>query len=563
MHSAPSPVPDSRGTTWLILAACVALSFAGLGRSLWAPDEPREAEISREMWLAPGVLPTLNGDVFIEKPPLYYWAVAGAFGLTGGPTAAVARSVSGLAGALTLLLVFAWGRRASSETTGLIAVVLLATSFQFVLSTHWVLIDPLLMLFTTIAAWSGWALLGGAGWRGAVVFYASIAAALWTKGPIGPVLLGAGLLAHCTLERRIPWRRFHLGVGLPAMVLAVAGLAGAIYAAGGWPVLREWAWVNQLLRLTHPQGTGHARPLPYYLWTVPFAALPWIVPLVGALRPRRRSPNEPATALRRYCGAMTIGMLVILSVSATKRGIYLMPVLPLLFMVLAVDVEQWWVARREDRTLGRGWWVQAAVLIPYVLLPPVAVMVYLHRSTPLALVCLALALAGSGAVFVVRRRGPAAGLEVLAACAVLGAVQLLVLVPPALEPKKDLEPFVRWVDGQLPPDVPVYAIGGDETLRAMVNFVSGRRVVAVDRTKLVSQAGDRPDGEDFVVVQGRDSSIDPGTPYALVRRQTFGAGRVLALWEAQTAAPEAMLLPRSPARRAPSPDADSIGVHGR
>ena len=31
---------------------------------------------------------------FVEKPPLYYWSVAGLFALTGGPSATAARAVS-------------------------------------------------------------------------------------------------------------------------------------------------------------------------------------------------------------------------------------------------------------------------------------------------------------------------------------------------------------------------------------------------------------------------------------------------------------------------------------
>jgi len=43
---------------------------------LWNPDEPRYAQVSREMvsggdW----VLMHLNGQVYGEKPPLFFWAM--------------------------------------------------------------------------------------------------------------------------------------------------------------------------------------------------------------------------------------------------------------------------------------------------------------------------------------------------------------------------------------------------------------------------------------------------------------------------------------------------------
>ena len=67
--------PGPRGTV-LVLGLLFVACWLAIGRDLWTPDEPREAEISREMWLAPSVVPTLNGRPFIEKPPLYYWTSA-------------------------------------------------------------------------------------------------------------------------------------------------------------------------------------------------------------------------------------------------------------------------------------------------------------------------------------------------------------------------------------------------------------------------------------------------------------------------------------------------------
>ena len=61
----------------LSLAAAMALLLTGLGRiGLWAPDEPRYAEVAEEVRsLARGpsdlVLLHLNGEPYDQKPPLY------------------------------------------------------------------------------------------------------------------------------------------------------------------------------------------------------------------------------------------------------------------------------------------------------------------------------------------------------------------------------------------------------------------------------------------------------------------------------------------------------------
>ena len=86
-------------------------------------------------------------------------------------------------------------------------------------------------------------------------------------------------------------------------------MSAAIYGSGGMPALRQWAWVNQVQRFLHPEHTGHDQPLPYYLWTVPFAVLPWLVPLADAFRPSRWRQAASGADLRRYCAAMAGGML--------------------------------------------------------------------------------------------------------------------------------------------------------------------------------------------------------------------------------------------------------------
>ena len=70
---------DRERWRYCLLALFVAVFwFATLPlRPLFNPDEGRYAEIPREM-LASGdwIVPHLNGLVYLEKPPLQYWATA-------------------------------------------------------------------------------------------------------------------------------------------------------------------------------------------------------------------------------------------------------------------------------------------------------------------------------------------------------------------------------------------------------------------------------------------------------------------------------------------------------
>lgn len=512
--------------------ALVLLALLGLDRGLWTPDEPREAEISREMALAPGVVPTLNGRRFIEKPPLYYWTVAAVFRLSGGATALAARSVSAAAALATLALLVAWGASAHSRAAGWLAALMLATSAQFVVSTHWVLLDPLLMLATTAAAWTAWELLAGRDRTALrVLFYVALVAALWIKGLIGPVLVGAGLIAVLLSERPAHWRRLRPFIGGVVLLLAVAGLAGAIWRQGGRDALWEWAYVNHVQRLTDPGITGHRQPLLYYAWTLPYAVLPWLPALLQGLRPAhwgrapetRRGAPDPA----RYGAVLSAGMLVLLSISATKRETYLLPLLPPLFLWIGIRSLEWWRAwcAREVRGVGALWWLQALLLCLYAVAAPVAAWIWRGRLSAAVLAGLLLASLPAAALVLFsargdrRRAGPAA-----LACAVTGVGVLLSLAPGMLDPVKDMGPFVRWVGTQLPVGAGVYATGVDETLEADIPFYTGRRLVA-----LPPGSGQRPD---WWLIQDRHEGVssDPGPDYERVGERAFGAGRSLALW---------------------------------
>ena len=113
---APTPTGASPGDSAsgpLALAALAFLPlllFAALA-DLWAPDEPRYAEIAREAWGRGGFLVMhLNGAVYPDKPPLLYW-LAGATGTLGGFAELAIRVPSLLATFGTAWLVWRLARR--------------------------------------------------------------------------------------------------------------------------------------------------------------------------------------------------------------------------------------------------------------------------------------------------------------------------------------------------------------------------------------------------------------------------------------------------------------------
>ena len=131
----------------LILAA---LSLSGIfGHELWTPDEPRDAEISREMFEGGSwFIPTLNHQPHLEKPPLYFWSVASAYAIFG-VHAWSARLPSVLFAWGTLLFMFLIARRMFDNQVALQACLILTTMALFLDVTHKSTVDNALLFFFT------------------------------------------------------------------------------------------------------------------------------------------------------------------------------------------------------------------------------------------------------------------------------------------------------------------------------------------------------------------------------------------------------------------------------
>ena len=98
-NDSPRAERARRSTNVLALVAfCAFLFFAGVQIvGLIGPDEPRYAQVAREMlerhdW----VTPTLWGQPWLEKPPLFYWGAMLAYKATGEVTGWAARLPSAM-----------------------------------------------------------------------------------------------------------------------------------------------------------------------------------------------------------------------------------------------------------------------------------------------------------------------------------------------------------------------------------------------------------------------------------------------------------------------------------
>ena len=275
----------------------------------WAPDEPRYGQVAEEvrsMENGPrgAVLLHLGGEPYTQKPPLYYWLAALIGGATGDQRVSEtdARLPSALAGAATVLLTYALGRRLFvSPLAALFASGLLLTSFRFAHLARRAQLDVLLALFETAAMAVFWRIDlrtrdGNHAVPRSLVFWmhAALGAAALTKGPVGWIPLVV-IAVYLALERRFRVLR----ALVPAWSLAVSvGPVVAWVGAATWLApsgfFSEAVIDNVVGRVV--DAASHIRPFYYYLYQLPGDFLPWTLvwplAITAVLRARKAGGDE-------------------------------------------------------------------------------------------------------------------------------------------------------------------------------------------------------------------------------------------------------------------------------
>ena len=131
---------DGRVLFLLIMPVLLYVAFSPF-MPLIEPDESRYFEISDNMVDSGDyVMPRLNGVIYLEKPPLTYWASAMIFKLFG-ETDFTSRIYVGLCAWACIWLAYAMGRFLGDRKTGLYAAGTLCTSMFFFIFGNFNILD--------------------------------------------------------------------------------------------------------------------------------------------------------------------------------------------------------------------------------------------------------------------------------------------------------------------------------------------------------------------------------------------------------------------------------------
>jgi 4-amino-4-deoxy-L-arabinose transferase-like glycosyltransferase len=359
-----------------ILALLAALLFLpGLGRrDLWNPDEARYAEVAREMLLlGHWAVPRLNGQVYTQKPPLFFWAIAFSGWIAGDLNETTARLPTALSAIAAVLLVFRIGHRFFGRRAAWIAAAAFATCFKILWQGRFGQIDMTLTALVLLGVWFWVRAYTEDRPRLYLLFFVAAGLATLAKGPVGllpPLLSMLAFLGFTRNRREIG--RMSLGLGL--LLWAAVVLAWLVPAGldGGRAYLEQIVFKQNVTRYADPWH--HFQPWYYYLTLIPGEFFPWSFLLPTALVVGwKRIAEKPARDGFLFCLCWAAVTVLFFSVSPAKRSVYILTMYPAMALMVGAALDR--VAAewpRWRRWLAIPFGLAAGLILLIVVALPVA-----------------------------------------------------------------------------------------------------------------------------------------------------------------------------------------------
>ncbi|MCC6406809.1 MAG: glycosyltransferase family 39 protein [Planctomycetes bacterium] len=354
---------------WFWLLAPLVASAAT--RDLWAPDEPRYAQVGKEIFeRADPIVMHLCGEVYPNKPPLVF-ALAGLFGRFTGWSELAMRLPTIAAIAVTAWLTLRFARRFWSESEARWSAAIYLTTAMSLWNGGRVQLDPLLgaLCFGAVtllderarderdarrrARWAG--VLAGLG--------------VLVKGPVSFLFIALPLVVwRFTVGKRVE------RTGARSTRGAVEGWVLALAIPLAWAsaaIAREPSLLDEFLFKQHVgqtmDGTRHPAPFWFHFAVQPAWILPWTFAFVAGLGlawrswRAKRSGGADDEGLTRAAGWF-VATLLLFSCFTSKRDLYLLPVYPAVGMVAA----RWLVTAIRARRPSRAVSVPSSLLLALV-----------------------------------------------------------------------------------------------------------------------------------------------------------------------------------------------------
>lgn len=343
---------------WATVIIAAIVFFWGLGSmDLLSLNEGRRALAIQEMvssgnWL----LPHLNGELYLTKPPLLYW-LSSSLALIWGVNEWTLRLPSALAAIAVLIMVYRYTLQQSGKWAALFAVQLLIANLGFSMLGRCAEIEMLLTALCVGSLLSALQYIQAQSSKNWIILsYFLLALALMTKGPLVLLLVTLPLLIAAIYSKN-PHIKAVLLSGRGWLIFLVVGLAW--YAIVSWQLGFDiWATIAKRDMLDKMQSES-AKPILSYLgWiAVDFMLLIGLF-LVGAKEFFKQQIQQPRQLILLLA---VVVPLVLFSLFSNKHAKYLLPIYPLIAILLAIKLAAIFDAATEAR--------QKIIVIIALLLP--------------------------------------------------------------------------------------------------------------------------------------------------------------------------------------------------
>ena len=332
------PYPITPAKAVLLGLLCMVWLGTGLvGHDPWKPEEAYSFGLIYSIlhggdWL----VPTLAGEPYMDKPPLYYWTAA-LFAKLWAPLLPLhdgARLASGFYTALTLLFTGLAGRKLYGENRGWAAAVILIGCLGMLVRAHEMITDVALLTGCAMMLY-GFTLSRERFMRAGTLIGTGMGIGFMAKGFISPVLF---LLIAALLPALFKiWRaqKYFQSLSIAAL-FAVPWLTI-------WPLLlyqrspklfADWAWTRNIGNWLDYAKAGPSMEAFYYAESLPWLAWPalplafWVV-----WKSRKRLQQRDDLQLPLVSFAV---MLVTLSLVPDIKEVFALPMLlPLVLLAAA------------------------------------------------------------------------------------------------------------------------------------------------------------------------------------------------------------------------------------
>ena len=317
---------------WILFVVLAAILFIKLGAApIYILDEAKNAQCAREM-LQRGdlVVPTFNGELRVDKPPLHYFFMMLSYKLFGVNEFA-ARFFSVVMGLLTILVTYTYTKRLFDQLTAFCACLILACSTQFLFEFRLSVPDPYLIFFIKVGLFSAFTWLKENNLLQLYISAAAFALATLAKGPVALALPGICILIWIISERK--WKTlftWHLLPALALLLMIAVPWFWAVHKATNGEWTRGFFIEHNLNRFSDPQE-GHGGVFILTILFVFIGLLPFISFVAEAIKKRK---TVFRSALTRFSGVVVIVFIIFFSISSTKLPNYPMPCYPFAAVVL-------------------------------------------------------------------------------------------------------------------------------------------------------------------------------------------------------------------------------------